>query len=391
MVVIGAGQAGLSAGYHLRRRGFVPAPLPDDVPLARLHRAARATRGPGEATGGGTPHTYLVLDAEDGPGGAWRHRWRSLRMATVNGIHDLPGMTQPDVDPAEPSADALPRYFADYEQTTGLAVLRPVRVATVSEADDGRLRVAYETGTGERGEVLARWLVNATGTWTRPFWPRYPGQDSFRGLQLHVADYVRAEDFAGKHVVVVGGGISAVQLLDEISRVTTTTWVTRREPEWRDADFDRDAGRRAVALVEERVRQGLPPRSVVSVTGLIWTPTLIAARDRGALVRQPMFTAMEQEGVRMADGSFVRADVVLWATGFRAALDHLRPLHLRGPGGGIVMDGTQVAHDPRVHLIGYGPSSSTVGANRAGREAVNRIVAGIAAAGSRTAVGRETA
>src|SRR5699024_6003181 len=62
VVVIGAGQAGLSAAYHLRHRGFRPASDPAD----------------------GAP-SFLVLDAEHGPGGAWRHRWDSLTMATVNG------------------------------------------------------------------------------------------------------------------------------------------------------------------------------------------------------------------------------------------------------------------------------------------------------------------
>jgi len=47
---------------------------------------------------------------------------------------------------------------------------------------------------------------------------------------------VSAAEFAGQHVVVVGG-ISAVQLLNEISRVTTTTWVTRREPKWIEGEF----------------------------------------------------------------------------------------------------------------------------------------------------------
>ncbi|WP_240645698.1 NAD(P)-binding domain-containing protein [Georgenia sp. SYP-B2076] len=351
VVVVGAGQAGLSAAYHLRRRGFVPA-------------AAAAV---------GAPGTYVVLDAEAGPGGAWRHRWRSLRMATVNNIYDLPGMAQPDVDPCEPSVEVLPRYFDAYERELDLAVVRPVRVRAVRRADAdpaGRLLVESDAGTWS-----ARAVINATGTWTKPFWPRYPGQLDFAGRQLHVADYVRAEDFAGQHTVVVGGGISAVQLLDEISQVTTTTWVTRREPVWRDDVFDPDAGRDAVALVEERVRMGLPPLSVVSVTGLIWTPALRAARDRGVLQRHPMFTRIEPAGVRMADGSFQEADTILWATGFRAALDHLTPMRLRGHGGGITMDGTQVAGEPRLHLIGYGPSSSTVGANRAGREAVAGIFA----------------
>lgn len=357
VIVIGAGQAGLSAAYHLQRRGFAAA----DARPADARSAADEPAG-----------TYIVLDAEDGPGGAWRHRWKSLLMATVNGISDLPGIVQPAVDPAEASSSFLTRYFGGYEQELGLAIERPVRVHAVRREDDnpaGRLRI-----TTSRGEWSARALINATGTWTRPFWPIYPGQSTFRGRQLHVADYVSAEEFRGRRVIVVGGGISAVGLLDEIARVTSTTWFTRREPLWRDAEFDRQAGHDAVALVEQRVRQGLPPQSVVAVTGLIWTPVLRAAAARGVLDRHPMFTAIEPDGVRLADGTFQAADVILWATGFRAELEHLAALHLRGPGGGVAMDGTQVAAEPRVHLVGYGPSASTIGANRAGRTAVAGIV-----------------
>ncbi|MET1065091.1 MAG: NAD(P)-binding domain-containing protein [Arthrobacter sp.] len=365
VVVVGAGQAGLSAAYHLQRRGFVPA---GGVAAGAVRAAAEA---PSPMTG--TPAgTYIVLDAEDGPGGAWRHRWKSLLMATVNGISDLPGVPQPAVDPDEASSSFLTRYFGGYEHDLALAIERPVKVRAVAREDGdagGRLRI-----TTSRGDWSARAVINATGTWTRPFWPIYPGQATFRGRQLHVADYVSAEEFRGQHVIVVGGGISAVGLLDEISQVTTTSWFTRREPVWRDAAFDRQAGHDAVALVEERVRQGLPPQSVVAVTGLIWTPALRAAAARGALERHAMFTGIEPGGVRMADGGFLAADVILWATGFRAELEHLAPLHLRGPGGGIAMDGTQVAAEPRVHLVGYGPSSSTIGANRAGRAAVAGIL-----------------
>lgn len=352
VVVVGAGQAGLSAAYHLQRRGFLP------VGPARPEGGARGT--------------YVVLDGEEGPGGAWRHRWRSLRMATVNGISDLPGVPRPDVDPCEPSAQFVTRYFAGYEEQLALAVRRPVRVRSVSREDDdprGRLRVETSAGAWS-----ARVLVNATGTWSKPFWPVYPGQETFQGRQLHVADYAAAEEFRGRHVVLVGGGISAVQLLEEISRVTTTSWFTRREPVWRDARFDARAGQEAVALVEDRVRRGLPPLSVVSVTGLVWTPSLRAAAARGVLERRPMFAEILPEGVRQVDGTVLPADVILWATGFRAALDHLAPLHLRGRGGGITMDGTRVVDEPRVHLVGYGPSSSTIGANRAGRAAVGQIV-----------------
>ena len=133
-------------------------------------------------------------------------------------------------------------------------------------------------------------------------------------------------------------------------------------------------------LVEDRVAAGLPPRSVVSVTGLPLTSAIRRAQAAGFLDRRPMFDRLTATGAAWADGATLDADTVLWATGFRAALDHLRPLHLRGPGGGIVMNGTSVAADRRIHLVGYGPSASTVGANRAGRAAVAALRRYLAAA-----------
>ena len=339
VVVIGAGQAGLSTAWALARQGFAP------------------------------ESGFVVLDADAGPGGAWQHRWPSLTVGTTHRVHDLPGLPfEPDEDNLR-AADAVPAYFAEYERRFDLPVHRPVRVRAVRRTDDDRFRVETDSG-----DWTARAIVNATGTWTRPFVPRYPGQELFRGRQLHTVDYRSADEFAGKHVVVVGGGASATQLLGEISRVTSTTWVTRRPPVWREGPFDEDAGRRAVALVEEAVREGRRPGSVVGVTGLlVSTPYIRDGLDRGVLERLPMFDRITPEGVAWSDGRFVRADVLLWATGFRAAVSHLAPLRLRGEGGGIRMDGTQVAGEPRIHLVGYGPSASTIGANRAGQAAARQL------------------
>ena len=337
--VIGAGQAGLSAAYFLRRAGLAP------------------------------ESGYVVLDADRGPGGAWQHRWPSLHFDRAHAFHALPGMDLPDVDPTAPASAIVADYFARYERRFDLPVHRPVRVTSVSETDDDRLLVHSDAG-----DWATRVLLNATGTWSRPFWPSYPGRATFRGRQLHTTDYVRADEFAGQHVVVVGGGHSAVQLLAEISAVTTTTWVTRRPPQWREGPFDERVGRAAVAMVEAAVRAGRRPSSVVSVTGLVHTPATLAARDRGALHRLPMFDRITPDGVAWNDGRAVAADVILWCTGFRSALDHLAPLHLRGPAGGITMDGTQVARDPRIHLLGYGPTAHTIGANRAGRTVVRDVL-----------------
>ena len=349
VVVIGAGQAGLSAAYHLQHRGFTSAL--DDPDGTR---------------------TFVVLDANPAPGGAWQHRWPSLKVATLNGIFALPRYRQPALDPDEESRIAVPRYFAGFEREYGLPILRPIAVSSVRRVDDdptGDLIV--ETN---RARWMARAVINATGTWNNPVHPRYPGQETFLGRQLHTHDYVSLDEFAGQRVAIVGGGISALQQLEEISRVATTFWYTRREPVFIEGHFEPETtGRETIAKVVADVEAGRPTGSVVSYTGLGWTPYAVAARERGALVRLPMFTRIEPHGVREADGSFTTLDAILWATGFKADLEHLTPLQLRNELGGIRMRGTQVASDPRVHLIGFGPSQSTVGANRAGRDAVSAL------------------
>ncbi|MEU0688885.1 NAD(P)-binding domain-containing protein [Streptomyces uncialis] len=339
VVVIGAGQAGLSSAYHLRRTGLEP------------------------------ERDFVVLDHSPRPGGAWQFRWPSLTYGKVHGMHALPGRELTGADPARPSSEVIGEYFASYESTFDLRVRRPVDVRTVRDGDDGRLLVETSAGTW-----TTRALINATGTWDRPFWPRYPGQEEFRGQQLHTARYQGPEQFTGLRVLVVGGGASGTQHLMEMAPYAAAThWVTRRPPVFVEGPFDEGAGRSAVALVEERVRAGLPPRSVVSVTGLPLTDAVRQARADGVLDRLPMFDRITPDGAVWEDGRSIEVDVILWATGFRPVIDHLAPLRLREPGGGIRIDGTRAIADPRVHMVGYGPSASTIGANRAGRAAVRDI------------------
>ncbi|WP_237219488.1 MULTISPECIES: NAD(P)-binding domain-containing protein [Sphingobacterium] len=346
IVVIGAGQAGLSAAYHLKREGLEP--------------------GKG----------FVVLDDEFGSGGAWQHRWDSLTLSNVNGINDLPGMTFSEAvnrDDKQLRANvALPQYYEKYEKAFDLPVIRPVNVLKVTERN-GRFLI-HTNGL----QFSAKGIINATGTWKTPHCPKYPGWDKFKGRQLHTGEYKNAAEFIGKHVIVVGGGISAVQLLGELSKVTQTTWVTRRPPDFRPYEFNPELGREAVAMVDERVRKGLPPKSVVSVTGLPITPAIADMLKSGVLDRKPMFQEITENGVKWEDGSEMDADVIFWNTGFRHSLDHLDPLGLKNEQGGIEMGGqlaTQVVKDPRIHLTGYGPSSSTIGANRAGRAAAKELIA----------------
>src|SRR5690606_30294776 len=107
IVIIGAGQAGPSAAYHLRKLGLAP------------------------GTG------IVVLSDESGAGGAWQQRWDSLTLSNVNGISDLHGMGFAEAVNTEEVAlqanIAGPKYYEQYEKTFDLPVIRPIRVTEVTE------------------------------------------------------------------------------------------------------------------------------------------------------------------------------------------------------------------------------------------------------------------
>ena len=345
IAIIGAGQAGLSTAYHLKKMGWE---IGSD---------------------------FIILDGAAHAGGAWQSRWDSLTLSTVNRIHDLPGMsfeeTLTTYNTEVQANSAVPHYFELYEKKFGLQVYRPVKVEKVYLQGSRFFIDTSSTAFSALG------IINATGTWESPFIPEYPGAALFEGEQMHTRDYKDAAYFQGKHVVIVGGGISAIQLLDQISKVTSTTWVTRRPPEFRKVPFDDMAGSLAVARVEERVRQGLLPQSVVSVTGLPYSSEIEDMEKRGVLQRFPMFSEITRQGVKWEDGKEVNADVIFWNTGFRWPMSHLDSVVPREEGGGIKMSGrlaTEVAKEPRIHLVGYGPSASTIGANRAGAAAAKELV-----------------
>ncbi|MEV4177496.1 ArsO family NAD(P)H-dependent flavin-containing monooxygenase [Nonomuraea sp. NPDC049709] len=331
VAVIGGGQAGLAAGYYLRR--------------------ARAD--------------FVVLDAQDEPGGAWRHAWPSLRLFSPAQYSSLPGRMMP-VPPGGgyPGAADTVAYLADYEQRYQLPIVRPATARAVRRGQE-RLLVDTDAGTWQ-----ARHVISATGTWWRPYVPHHPGFADFIGQQLHTVSYRGPEPFHGRRVVVVGGANSAAQILAEVSTVADTTWATLRPPRLLPDEID---GRALFTLA--RTAGG-----VGSLGDIVAVPSVREARDRGVLKAQPMFDRITTTGVTWADGTGLDCDAIIWCTGFRPALGHLAPLRLRGPDGLIPVEGTRAAGEPRLHLLGYGdwtgPASATlIGASRTARNAVTEILA----------------
>ncbi|MBE7324159.1 NAD(P)/FAD-dependent oxidoreductase [Nocardioides sp. Y6] len=347
VVVIGGGQAALATGYHLRRAGM------------------RALED------------FVILDDARAAGGAWSHVWESLRLFSPSDHSSLPGWPMPVSKDGFPTAEHVRRYLAAYEERYAFEVRRPVRVTGVTRDEaDGRLLV------GAADVVLrADAVVSATGTWSRPFWPIRPGAAEFGGLQIHSVSYRNAAEFAGRRVVVVGGGNTAAQVLAEVSTVAETTWVTREPPRFMPDHVDGRAlfdvaTRRAKALAQGA---DVVPTGVSALGDIVMVPSVRAARERGVLVAEPMFDHFEPGHVVWADGRRAPADAVIWCTGFRPALDHLRPLRVRNAEGTVDTDGTRSVLEPRLHLVGYGdwtgPASATlVGVGRTAEAAVSEIL-----------------
>lgn len=341
VVIIGAGQAGLAAGYYLRRAGV----------------------------------DFVILDAQQAPGGAWQHAWPSLRLFSPAQYSSLPGRMMPiPADGGYPDADHVVAYLTDYEQRYQLPIVRPATVRAVRRAGP-RLAVDSSAGTWR-----ARIVVSATGTWWRPYVPHYPGIGDFRGEQLHTGGYRGPEPFRGRRVLVVGGGNSAAQILAELSQVAQTTWSTLRPPRLLPDEID---GRALFDLATRRhqaAQAGQNAESIADLGDIVAVAPVREARDRGALKAEPMFSRITPDGVEWADGSTAACDVIVWCTGFRPALAHLSPLRLRGPGGTIPTDGTRALAEPRLHLLGYGdwtgPASATlIGAGRTARQLAAEVIA----------------
>ncbi|MEU0492103.1 ArsO family NAD(P)H-dependent flavin-containing monooxygenase [Nocardiopsis sp. NPDC006139] len=340
VAVIGAGQAGLAAGYFLRRAGA----------------------------------DFVILDAADRPGGSWPLYWDSLRLFSPAAHSMLPGWWMPEEEGHEyPSAAHVASYLSAYERRYDLPVHRPARVRRAERAD-GLLRLHTDTGTW-----LARRVISATGTWNAPHTPDVPGRDVFAGTQLHTADYRGPQEFTGQRVVVVGGGNSAAQILAELSTVATTTWATARPPRFLPDDIDG----RALFAIATRAQQAAGRRAseqqgVAGLGDIVVVPSVREARERGALKAEPMFARLSRTGVVWADGTTLECDVVLWCTGFRPVLDHLGSLAPLDEHGQMAVEGTRSVAEPRLHLLGYGDwtgaaSATLIGAARTAKATVAQI------------------
>ncbi|MFX0538374.1 NAD(P)-binding domain-containing protein [Ornithinimicrobium sp. Y1847] len=252
-LVIGGGQAGLATSFYLRRRGV----------------------------------EHIVLDDQDRPGGAWLHTWNSLRLFSPAAFSSLPGWPMPPTaGEGYPHAEHVVDYLARYEQRYNIPVRRGERVTAV-EAEDADYRVTTSRGTWRAAAVF-----NATGSWSRPFVPTYPGAEEFGGAQQHSARYRSPEPYAGQRVVVVGGGNSGAQIAADLASRAHVTWCTLHPPRFLPDHVD---GRELFRVATLRARGH--GEGVGGLGDIVAVPPVRATRDAGRLRRSPMFERFTTDGV----------------------------------------------------------------------------------------------
>lgn len=321
VLVVGGGQAGLAASFYLRRAGL----------------------------------EHVVLDGQDRPGGAWRHTWPSLRLFSPAAYSSLPGWPMPPTEDGNPDAAHVVDYLTRYEQRYQVPVHRPVGVHRVRR--DGSSFVTETSAGTWRSEAV----VSATGTWSRPFVPHYPGRRQFRGEHVHSAHYAGPEGYAGRRVLVVGGANSGAQIAADLAPVAEVTWVTTHPPRYLPDDVD---GRELFRVASARVRGEPGAAGVAGLGDIVVVPPVRTARDAGLLQARPVFQRFTPRGVVWDDGSTVDVDAVVWCTGFRPALGHLAGLLPRDAAGRVRTDGPVVPEVPGLFLLGYGdwcgPASATL-------------------------------
>lgn len=274
-IVIGAGQAGLATSYYLHKWGL----------------------------------NFQILDAEPSPGAAWRHAWPSLTLFSNSASSNLPGWPMPHHEGFPPASHVI-EYFTCYEQRYDLLVRRPVRVQEVTHDGEN-----FHVTTNDEC-LTARTVVAATGTWSAPFIPFYPG--SFSGRQWHSAVYPGPDPFRGESVAVVGAGNSGAQIAAElVLSGVDTTWFTAKPPRWMPDNVD---GRVLFQHNHARliaIMRGEPdPGAGTNLGDIVVVPPVQRARDEGLLEASPMFCSLDD----------VEAKHLIWCTGFRPALGPFRTL-----------------------------------------------------------------
>jgi len=349
-VVIGGGQAGLSVGYHLRRRG---------VP-------------------------FVILDAGARVGDVWRRRWDSLRLFTPARFAGLDGLPFPAPPHSFPTKDEMGDYLELYARTFALPVRSDVRVERLSRMGDRFVIVAGP----HRFE--ADHVVVAMSSYQVPRVPPFASDLAPNIRQIHSLDYRRPSQLQPGSVLVAGAGNSGAELALEAARHGHHSWLAGRDTGHVPFRID--------SLVAHLILTRLVLRGIFHRLLTIKTPMGRRVRPRSTHRGAPLIRLKPQDlaaagvdrvprvvSVRnglplLEDGRVLDVANVLWCTGFGPGFSWI-DLPVFDAEGEPVHEGG-VTGEPGLYFVGlrflYAFSSEMI--HGVGRDADR--VAGLIAAGA---------
>jgi putative flavoprotein involved in K+ transport len=285
-IVIGGGQAGLALGYHLQKNGL----------------------------------RFLILEANERAVGSWPNYYDSLKLFSPARFSSLPGMKFPGAGDHYPLRDEVIRYLQKYAKQFRLPIQTNQRVESVEKTGD---TFTIRTVSGDRYE--SKTVINATGAFQHPYMPVIKGREEFRGNILHSSEYRNPTPFVNQRVVVVGAGNSAVQIAAELAEVSKTSLAVLRPVKFvkqRILGRDLHFWIRALGFDTFPIWRfgGVVPRSRAVIDLGQYKERLAAGKPDQRL----MFSSFHADGVIWPDGTTERVDTVIFATGYRPHLVHLR-------------------------------------------------------------------
>jgi len=349
IVIVGAGPAGLAVAAILRRRGVRP----------------------------------TLLERGEAVGSNWRHRYDGLRLNTVRWLSGLPGHAIPRRAGRWVSRDDYVSYLERYADLHHLDVVPQVDVdLIVTGRGTGSTRWRLHTS---KGELTASAVVVASGPFDRPVVPAWPGLDRYGGAFAHAATYRDPTPYRGRHVLVIGGGASGLEIslllaeggaaqVDLAVRSCTNLFprqlgpypltplpATKHAPRWLldaagvlthrmlGSSWPDPLPRPAAGLGTALYRDGTEP---------VVADGIVAAVRAGRIGLLPAVDRFMATAVHLVDGSVVRPDMVLAATGYRSRVEHLtRELDVFERQGRLIRgDGGPCPAAPGIAFIGFQPA-----------------------------------
>jgi len=346
VVVIGAGQAGLSVGYCLARSGV----------------------------------SFVILEAEQRIGDSWRHRWDSLHLFTPAKYDGLIGLPFPAASFAFPTKDEMADYLEAYARHFDLPVRTGTRVRRVSRDGSG-----YVVDTGDR-LFQAEHVVVAMATFQAPRVPEFASELDSEILQLHSRDYRNTNQLREGAVLIVGAGNSGAEIALEVARSSRRTTLSGRHPG--HVPFRVDSGISRVVLpvlfrvVFHRILtvdtpMGRRARPSIIARGGPLIRVKPADLDAAGVERSARVTGVRDGKPLLADGRVMDVANVIWCTGFHPGLSWIDlPTPINGEDGEPVHDRGVVPGEPGFYFVGlhflYALSSTMI--HGVGRDA-ERIAA----------------